>query len=164
MGRDLEILPLGVWEEGKQSIRLMATLETGESDCDSVSPHKVFLAPYIYSWQTAQELDCSTLYISDVLPKGREALPWAHHRDQLISQPGGQRAGPQTDVTWGRAGRTGQSSWPGVGLCRGLLGHEGRKETTPQWEGRVKKRHKSSSAPPPRPAHRLRFHTTPWES
>lgn len=49
MGRDLEILPLGVWEEGKQSIRLMATLETGESDCDSVSPHKVFLAPYIYS-------------------------------------------------------------------------------------------------------------------
>lgn len=48
MGRALEILPWGVWEEGKQSIRLMATLEIRESASDYVSPYKAFMAPQMF--------------------------------------------------------------------------------------------------------------------
>lgn len=43
MARALEILSLGVWEEGKQSVRLMATLEIEESDYDYVTPCKAFV-------------------------------------------------------------------------------------------------------------------------
>lgn len=51
-------------------------------------------------WQTAQKLDNSTVSPSNVLPKGNKGWPCIHHRNQLINQPGGQRARPQGNVTW----------------------------------------------------------------
>lgn len=55
-----ESCPRGVRQKEKQSIRLLATLETGLRHNQTVivyPPYKAFLAPQIYSQQTVQNLD-----------------------------------------------------------------------------------------------------------
>ena len=67
-------------------------------------------------------------------PEGSKGWPSANHRDQLISQTGGQRAGPQGNVTWAvrlcgsEGGREKRGEVSGIeeGFAGGLLGLEGK--------------------------------------
>lgn len=136
MGRNLGILPLGVWEEGKQRIRLMATLEIGESDHDYVSPYKAFVLLKEISDGLLRNLPVRPFTFQTRHLKGARVSPAHIIGISLSASLEGREQGPR-ELSHGqvclyvfmeqREGDMGQSVWHRGRLCRGLSGYEERE-------------------------------------